>query len=747
MRSQQNLILPRYGTRMRDLLAVTAVLALSLMVAETPAHAQYGDAAADLDAIALPEGASWARVRHLEGDVTLLQDRAETDDDLGINAPVTPGDILETGRDGRMEIQLADGSVIWLDERTRLSVQALADGRSQFENRTLLSLESGALIIEVEPFDGEEKVFRVDTEAATIFLLEAGLYRIDALTGGGTRVTSRRGVAEVLGVDGSVLVRSGEGNFTAAGYAPESSKVVSVLRGDAFDAYADRRRDVYLSRGGGSYIAYEDEIPTEVQPYLVELDSYGTWQSHPSYGAVWVPAVGIGWRPYYNGYWSTRPAGNVWVSYDAWGYAPYHYGRWEYLPGYGWSWMPGSLYAPAWVSWGYYGSYVGWSPMGWYNYPSGWNISIHFGSFHGSYWNFVPYHHFYHHHVNTVLVKDSIIAGDVTYASRPPRVSMDDVRARREGAVFANARTEARKAKDTSVRGRQSAVPDRTASFRQREKEVTAARAPQRTAGLASSRRDSGSLARTPGRAATPADPALGRRTVSSRSSAAASPRTVRSRTTGDTPSRIVKTGSRESGRVPSRATSSSGSTRDTGRTSTVRQKPTTRQVPAREPRRILTDTRTRRAPAAEKSRTTPRDSARRDDSRRPTVSSGSSRSSRVDRKPASTPRTPSPRVTSRSSSSSSRPSRVTTRSSSSSSRPPRATTRSSGSSSRPPQATTRSSGSSSRPPRATTRSSGSSSRPPQATTRSSGSSSRSSQGSTSGSRSGSSSSKSKGRR
>ncbi|MCZ6600540.1 MAG: FecR domain-containing protein, partial [Acidobacteria bacterium] len=666
---------------MRGLLAIPALLVLSLSVSVIPAHAQYGDAAADLDAIALPEGSSWARVRHLEGQVTLLQDRAETNEDLGLNAPVTPGDILETGRDGRIELQLADGSVIWLDERARLSIQALADGQSQFENRTLLSLENGTLIIEVEPFDGEEKVFRVDTEAATIFLLEAGLYRIDAGTSGGTRVTSRRGVAEVLGVDGSVLVRSGEGNFTRPGYAPENPRVVSVRRGDEFDAYVDMRRDIYLSRGGGSYVAYEDEIPAEVQPYLVELDAYGSWQRHPTYGAVWVPAVDIGWRPYYNGYWATRPVGNVWVSHDIWGYAPYHYGRWEYLPGYGWSWMPGGLYAPAWVSWGYYGSYVGWSPIGWYNYPSGWSISIHFGAFHGSYWNFVPYHHFYHHRVNTVLVKDRIIAADVTYASGPPRISMDDVRARRQGAVFADARTEARLAKATPVRGRQSA-PDRTASFRQLEKEVTAARGRQRTTSLASSRRADLPLARTPGRAGTPAGPDLGKRAVRSRPSVAASPRTVRSRTSGDTSARVVKTGSRESGRVPSRTTSRAGGTRDTGRSSAVREKPTTRQVPAREPRRILTATRTRRAPAAEKSRTTARGSTRREDSRRPTVSSGSSRSSRVERKPASTPRTQSPRATTRSSGSSSRPPRVTTRSSGSSSRPSRATTRSSGSSS-----------------------------------------------------------------
>jgi hypothetical protein len=667
MRNEQNQTSPKDGTRMPTLLAVPALLVLFLSVAATPAHAQYGDAAADVDAIALPEGSSWARVRHVEGQVTLLQDRAETNDDLGLNAPVTPGDILQTGRDGRIEIQLADGSVIWLDGSARLSVQALADGQSQFENRTLLSLENGNLIIEVEPFEGADKVFRVDTEAATVFLLEAGLYRIDAGTSGGTRVTSRRGVAEVLGVDGSVLVRSGEGNFTAPGYAPEDPRVASVRRGDDFDAFVNRRRDIYLSRGGGSYIAYEDEIPVQVQPYLVELDAYGSWQRHPTYGAVWVPAVDAGWRPYYRGYWATRPVGNVWVSYDAWGYAPYHYGRWEYLPGYGWSWMPGGLYAPAWVSWGYYGSNVGWSPIGWYNYPCGWNISLSFGAFHGSYWNFVPYNHFYHRHVNTVLIKDRIIAGDVTFASRPPRVSRGDVRARREEAIFANARTEARQAKGSPNRGRES-DPARTASFRQREEDVTVARARGRSAGPPSSGRADLPLARTPGRSSTPTSPDLGRRAVPSRPSAAASPRTVRSRTSGDTSAPTTVTGGRERGRVPSRTTSGS---RDTGRSSAVREKVTTRQVPAREPRRILTDTRTRRTPAGEDSPTTSRGRTQGEESRRPTASSGSSRDTRAEPKPAPKPPTPSPRANPRSSGSSSKPPEANPRSSGSSSKPP----------------------------------------------------------------------------
>ena len=46
---------------------------------------------------------------------------------------------------------------------------------------------------------------------------------------------------------------------------------------------------------------------------------------------------------------------------------PYHYGRWAYDPLYGWFWLPGAAYSPAWVYWMYSPGYIGWAPAGWYD--------------------------------------------------------------------------------------------------------------------------------------------------------------------------------------------------------------------------------------------------------------------------------------------------------------------------------------------------------------------------------------------
>lgn len=94
------------------------------------------------------------------------------------------------------------------------------------------------------------------------------------------------------------------------------------------------------------------------------LRPYGRWIYVPRYGQVWCP-IGVGryWQPYSNGYWVYTEFGWTWVSYDDFGWIPYHYGAWTLLPIYGWVWVPGYVWAPAWVTWRYGPYYIGWAPL------------------------------------------------------------------------------------------------------------------------------------------------------------------------------------------------------------------------------------------------------------------------------------------------------------------------------------------------------------------------------------------------
>jgi len=111
------------------------------------------------------------------------------------------------------------------------------------------------------------------------------------------------------------------------------------------------------------------------QDFYDNLSQYGTWVTDPQYGDVWVPDAGDDFRPYAtNGHWVLTDYGNTWVSDYPWGWATFHYGRWHYDDYYGWEWVPGYEWAPAWVSWRQGGGYYGWAPL-----MPGISLSISFG--------------------------------------------------------------------------------------------------------------------------------------------------------------------------------------------------------------------------------------------------------------------------------------------------------------------------------------------------------------------------------
>ena len=114
--------------------------------------------------------------------------------------------------------------------------------------------------------------------------------------------------------------------------------------------------------------------------------SYGEWVTVPSYGQVWRPAgVAAGWRPYYYGRWEWTNEGWFWVSDEPWGWAAYHYGRWAWDGYYGWVWVPGYEWAPAWVSWRVSGDVVGWAPL-----APGLSVYVTSYPFVDFWWTFVP---------------------------------------------------------------------------------------------------------------------------------------------------------------------------------------------------------------------------------------------------------------------------------------------------------------------------------------------------------------------
>jgi hypothetical protein len=109
----------------------------------------------------------------------------------------------------------------------------------------------------------------------------------------------------------------------------------------------------------------QPDVNTSV--FYNDLASYGTWAQQPDYGLCWQPTVetiDTAWRPYVDaGQWLSSDSGWYWQSDYTWGWAAFHYGRWAHVPRLGWVWVPGNIWAPAWVAWRTDPSYIGWAPL------------------------------------------------------------------------------------------------------------------------------------------------------------------------------------------------------------------------------------------------------------------------------------------------------------------------------------------------------------------------------------------------
>ncbi len=320
---------------------IAAALFAAALAAPLPAMAQAADPEGYADGY---QNGDYGRVLYQEGSPIL--ERAATDegtsaqDRAARNTPVFPGDAIRTRGDERAEIELADGSRVRIDRDSSLLFQSLPDPRGKYKDNVVLVLRGGAIQISGRP--SSEGDFRVDTESASVYLLgEAGI-RVEAMPNRDTRVTSRRGVAEVVGQGGSVLVRGGMRTSVSPGATPETPRATSAFEGDAFDRWVALREDaerapVAPRSGDGDGGVSAAELPEEVQPYYRELSSYGTWSNDADYGVVWSPyGVASDWHPYWDGGWTYGPYGYFWVSNEPWGWCPYHYGRWAWIGARGW---------------------------------------------------------------------------------------------------------------------------------------------------------------------------------------------------------------------------------------------------------------------------------------------------------------------------------------------------------------------------------------------------------------------------
>ncbi len=277
-------------------LAALVFLAATLPVAPRAIAAEGGRAAvrqpfayADTDSATAQVGSG--RVRFLEGNLKIQRADAETVDEGTVNAPVFPGDTLSTASSARAEVQLSNGAIVRLDQNTKVAFIALPVSTEAGED-VVLQLPEGTAQIELRRAPPRDVDYRVDTPSASVYLLSSGSFRLDVEGRyGKVRVSSYRGIAEVVGDESSVMLRSGQRTMVSQSGEPDSPRAFNTVASDGFDGWVLDRNANYLQgrpadAGGG---VDEAEIPDPIQPYRSELSTYGSWVTIEPYGNCWIP--------------------------------------------------------------------------------------------------------------------------------------------------------------------------------------------------------------------------------------------------------------------------------------------------------------------------------------------------------------------------------------------------------------------------------------------------------------------------
>lgn len=354
--------------------------------------------AAALPALAQQDGdadsrESYSYVRVLDGSATLASENAGPGEEAEVNQPLMTGDRVTVARGARLEIALADRNLLRVGGDSALTLASIAFSGDRGERSTRIDLDEGEIILVVTDAALGDSLPEIRTPQAEVVIHRPGTYRVESRTDGWTEVVVRDGFAEVVTSLGSTVVREGESAWTSDG-----RQDVDVADAGSFDALERWSDDLgqRAERARGAVLHVEPELAYTAEP----LADYGSWISVDA-GWYWRPRVEVGWRPYWRGRWGWTPSGLTWISSEPWGWLPYHYGTWVVLPGYGWVWQPGRVYAPAWVYWHWTDSWVGWCPTGYYTgwYGDGWGYDgFRWGVYGwagggwGSYydWNFVP---------------------------------------------------------------------------------------------------------------------------------------------------------------------------------------------------------------------------------------------------------------------------------------------------------------------------------------------------------------------
>jgi len=305
------------------------------------------------------------RVSYLYGQVSFWRPGAQEWAEAKANTPLAPGDVLYTGPDGNVELQIGPRAFVRAGNGTQIGLDNEEPDYVQFR------VTAGHAALDVREIPAGHAI-EVDTPNAAFTIESKGYYHVQLAEDNTTSfATHRGGAATVTPAAGAATSVAPNQQITISGTDKPEVETGAAPALSPWDRW-NYQRTAYLLQPVNTQNVSPGMYGTE------ELSQHGTWRMEEQYGAVWVPTgVAPGWVPYSTGRWIWDPRfGWTWLDAAPWGWAPYHHGRWVFVRGY-WGWAPGPVvvrpvYAPALVV--FLGGPVGvavaarpvhWAPLGW----------------------------------------------------------------------------------------------------------------------------------------------------------------------------------------------------------------------------------------------------------------------------------------------------------------------------------------------------------------------------------------------
>jgi len=355
-----------------------------------------------------------------------------------LNAPLGPGDIIRTTDIRRCEVQFDTGTIVRLDISTELKIETIfAQSLSRTNGISNLALTKGRVYIMYKEYNSRE-LFQVLTANAAVKMKHDTVAMIKALEDGSTDIQVRYGKASaIFGPDaGSAREKDVKKLQRLVVLKDHQFETADYVEGTEFEKWNDEINASFadLHEGKSALPKPIQKLPEAVFYFAQNYGNrYGEWLWDALYGYVWRPFYNDrypwgNWQPYFYGHWTTYQNQMFWVPDEPWGWVPYHLGIWQWDKKLGWVWLPGSMFAPAWVDWEFLNGYYCWRPWSlwdWYYMDSFWGPWGAYGFYaQGESWtyNWPPGSRRPSEPVLTKISKDQLKKGEKNYLPMPKEI-------------------------------------------------------------------------------------------------------------------------------------------------------------------------------------------------------------------------------------------------------------------------------------------------------------------------------------